>query len=205
VTITDYGRSYPALNTSVFDYSTGMEAYWSATSSAAAGNYAWLVDTGLGNLVSDHVTTPVQFYEAYSRCVLGDPLPAANLTNNGDSTVTDSVSNLMWQDGIWSTASTITWDEALAYCENLSHAAYTDWKLPDIRELESLVDTDSYSPAIDTTAFDDQTNIDQVFWSSTTNGLAQDAWAINFNTGGTGTGTKASMGFKVYVRCVRLP
>jgi hypothetical protein len=137
--------------------------------------------------------------------VLGDPLPAASLTNNGDSTVTDSVANLMWQDGIWATASTITWDAALAYCENLSHGGYTDWKLPDIRELESLVDTGSYGPAIDAAAFDDQTNIDEVFWSSTTNGLAQDAWAINFNTGAMGSGTKASMGLKLYVRCVRLP
>jgi hypothetical protein len=203
--ITDFGEQYPALNTTVFDYLFGMEPYWTATTSAASGSDAWFVDAGLGHLGADHKTMPVQLYEAYSRCVLGDPLPAASLTNNGDSTVTDSVANLMWQDGIWATASTITWDMALEYCEDLSLAGHTDWKLPDIRELESLVDTAYHSPAIDAAAFSDASHIGDVFWSSTTAGLAQDAWTINFGTGGTGTGTKSSLGFKIYVRCVRLP
>ncbi len=67
--------------------------------------------------------------------------------DNGDGTVTDTATGLMWMqvdsghlgagdamDGA------LNWEQALAFAENLDYAGYTDWRLPDAKELESIVD-----------------------------------------------------------------
>jgi hypothetical protein len=70
--------------------------------------------------------------------------------DNGNGTVTDTGTGLMWQQGI---SGVYIWQEALSYCENLSLAGYDDWRLPNIHELQSLVDYNSYNPAINTLYF----------------------------------------------------
>ena len=62
------------------------------------------------------------------------------------ATVVDSVTDLEWQQS--DDDSVKTWQEALSYCETLELDAKSDWRLPDIRELVSLVDPARYSPAI---------------------------------------------------------
>ena len=76
--------------------------------------------------------------------------------DNGDGTVTDNVTGVMWQqspdtdgDGDIDAEDKLTYDEAGPYCTNLSLAGYTDWELPDIKTLYSLIDfrgTDPSSP-----------------------------------------------------------
>ncbi len=58
--------------------------------------------------------------------------------DNGNGTVTDNCTGLMWQQQTVS-AETYPWDGALQYCENLDLAGYTDWRLPNVRELQSIV------------------------------------------------------------------
>jgi len=41
-----------------------------------------------------------------------------------------------------------TWEEAIKYCENLNYGGYTDWRLPNLNELELILDYDNYDPAI---------------------------------------------------------
>lgn len=73
---------------------------------------------------------------------------AAQLNNNGNGTVTDSSTGLVWQQA---EPGTMSWDSALAYCEGLSLTGANDWRLPNIKELESLTDDTRISPALDTT------------------------------------------------------
>jgi hypothetical protein len=63
---------------------------------------------------------------------------SAALIDNGNGTVTDTGSGLMWQKA--TAPGTYTWQAALSYCENLSLAGHSDWRLPNRNELESLVD-----------------------------------------------------------------
>ena len=62
------------------------------------------------------------------------------------------------------------WKEALKYADSSSLANYTDWRLPNTKELQSIVDYDKKTiPAINEEYFE-CTNPDSWFWTSTTQG-----------------------------------
>ncbi len=70
-----------------------------------------------------------------------------NFVGNGDGTITDAATGLMWmQDdsGSFSVGDyqdgSLNWEQSLAWCESLDYAGYTDWRLPDAKELQSIVD-----------------------------------------------------------------
>jgi hypothetical protein len=117
--------------------------------------------------------------------------------SNGDGTVSDTKTGLMWQQS--SDGGRRTWVEALTYCNDLPLGGYDDWRLPNIRELESLVDDSRFNPSI-AGNFQSQA---EYYWSSTT--CAFDfsyAWPITFSYGLTyyTGGLKTSL---LNVRCVR--
>jgi hypothetical protein len=112
--------------------------------------------------------------------------------------VTDNVTKLMWQDN--SDAKTIkkTWQDAQDYCDALSLGGYSDWRLPEVKELLSIADSGKYSPALSATFVNfTQDN----YWSSTTNAYYSDhAWIVSSYDGYTGYNFKSD---EYYVRCVR--
>lgn len=120
---------------------------------------------------------------------------AGSFTDNLNGTVTDTISNLMWQqqdDGVVK-----TWEQTLVYCEGLSLGGYTDWRLPNIKELKSIADMTHYNPASDPKII---TKL-AAYWSSTTYvSDTASAWVAKFNTGNIYSSSKASTS---YVRCVR--
>ncbi len=75
--------------------------------------------------------------------------------DNGDGTISDLATGLTWTRDDSGTG--MVWDDALSYCENLDAAGYDDWRLPDAKELQSIVD---YSRAPDAT---DSAAIDPIF------------------------------------------
>lgn len=78
-------------------------------------------------------------------------------TGAGEDTVTDSATGLMWMASNADT--TMNWEDALSYAESSDYAGYDDWRLPNIKELQSLIDYDKSAdsgdtwPAIDTDYF----------------------------------------------------
>ena len=58
--------------------------------------------------------------------------------NSGDGTVSDLNSGLMWQKA--DNGSTVTWQTALTYCNNLSLAGHSDWHLPNFGEIWQMYD-----------------------------------------------------------------
>ncbi len=125
--------------------------------------------------------------------------------DNGDGTATDQGTGLMWMqstadingDEDMDDNDRLPWKDALEYCENLNFADYTDWRLPNERELRSIVKDDTFNPAIDP-VFDCELS---PYWSSTS--LASDAsyaWFVNFAVGGDNWQNKTNHN---YVRCVR--
>ena len=135
----------------------------------------------------------------------GLPNPAS-YTDNGDGTVTDDVTKLVWQKAVTS-AQAYAWCDAINYCATLTLAGRS-WRLPTRIELLSLVDFTRTSPAINTTAFPSVPG-GKYHWTSSPwvvsqlPAKAQDSWIVNFYEGltsnaGTRTDTE-------YARCVSAP
>ena len=121
----------------------------------------------------------------------------AALVDNGDGTITDTDTLLMWQQEDDNIAR--MYELAITYCENLVFppSRYGDWRLPNRRELRSIIDNSQWDPAIDSTAFP---NTDSShYWSSTTATSLQ-AWSVDFTSGNVIYYDRAN---SRYVRCVR--
>jgi hypothetical protein len=131
--------------------------------------------------------------------VRGEETLPSSFTDNLDGTVTDNATGLMWQQE--DDNQDRNWESALAYCEDRDLGGHVDWRLPDVKELRSIVDNTRYNPAIDPGVFPG-TNPDSYWPSSTCAGAGNtsDAWDVDFGGGGVGYDGKAGTG---YVRCVR--
>ncbi len=129
-------------------------------------------------------------------------------TDNSDGTITDNATGLMWKKctqgltGATCATGVVTrenWTQALADCEADTTGGYTDWRLPNIREITSIVDYDRLAPAINN-LFNAQ---NYIYWSSTTyqdTGGQSLAWYVDFYDGDTYGRDKAT---NWDVRCVR--
>ncbi len=74
----------------------------------------------------------------YVRCVRGAAYGANDFADNGDGTVTDRATELTWTRKDAGRA--MDWEEALVYAEGLEFAGHDDWRLPNAKELYTLVD-----------------------------------------------------------------
>lgn len=174
--------------------------YWSSTPdpSGAAGE--------LGHYY-------VQFNEGYAYNFIkgGDGVMAVRgngsedfgtaFVDNGDGTLTDMVTGLMWQQT--GPAEPMNWQEALAYCEALEFAGHSDWRLPDVNELQSLVDYSRCGPSINTAVFPET---EPAFYRTSTTisgNYCNQAWVVDFNLGYVDLYFGSSKSTPQYVRAVR--
>jgi hypothetical protein len=70
--------------------------------------------------------------------------------DNGDGTVTDRKTNLMWIKNGWRIDffSAVKWIEAIKKCEGFNYGGYADWRLPTLKEWKSLLDKNNEYPAL---------------------------------------------------------
>jgi len=134
----------------------------------------------------------------------GAPFRHELLNYASDWVTVDHKTGLMWtHDGDlygcnWGQQT--DWDAAIDWCNNMVFAGYDDWRLPNVKELQSIVDYGSYDPAIDITYFIN-TKSGYYCSSSTFNSNTSYAWNVGFNTGNiVQYGGKTN---KNYIRAVR--
>jgi Protein of unknown function (DUF1566) len=126
----------------------------------------------------------------------------ASVTTSG--TVTDERTGLMWEQcarGLSGAACTngsatsFTWQAALAAvtsANSVAYLGYTDWRLPNVRELRSLVEECRLSPSINEVAF--PATPAAGFWSSSPRvaAAATGAWVVSFASGASGNGVRTA-------------
>jgi len=173
--IVNLGTTIPTIDTAYFP-NTVSSGYWSSSTDAYSTGYALRIYFGYGN-DSTHLKSDAY----YVRAVRGGQAGSlGHLVINGDGTVIDTSSGLMWQQAGVETE--MIWKAALSYCEGLSLAGYSDWRLPNQKELRSIVDYNVYNPAIDTTYFPNAESSN--YWSSSpTTYYTGGAWGIDFYYG----------------------
>ena len=183
-TIIDYGKYDPTIDTEVF-LDIPSSGFWTSV-----GNdiYSWAV-----NITDGEISGGLRsYYRHYAICVRGNTLPQ-NTFNIKEDIVTDEVTNLDWTHDF---VSSKTWDEALNYCETLDYGSATDWRLPNINELRTLVNVEDIRPASN---FPDINWID--YWSSTSYwGNAEGVWTVDMEYGWSSPQYKTS---SFAVLCVR--
>jgi len=190
--VVNLGRSDPAIDTNYFP-KTLSSSYWSSTTYVGASSNAWEMKFYSGRKYP--YSKPNRYFVRAVRG--GQTVSLDHLVINGEGTVTDTSTGLMWQH---TTASIMTWETAFSYCEGLSLAGYDGWRLPNRTELRSIVEYEKSNPAIDADIFPD--TVSSSYWSSTTYaGNSSTAWHMYFLYGSSSNGCKSSSYY--YVRAVR--
>lgn len=214
--IVNYDETAPALNTTYFSNTAWKSdplvylLYWSSSTHVH--------DATKVNMLNFHNGYEYVFMKSETfpvRAVRGTAASPAS-RKNGDGTVSDLSTGLMWTEDIGDTDGDgdldeddeVTWREALAWCENLTFAGYDDWRMPNFNELRSIVEYDIGMPAIDTNYYSNVLGGQAACWSSTSyvtvhdtgRPLYEDAWLVLPEDGNIMYFWK---GFEFFVRPVR--
>jgi hypothetical protein len=168
------------------------------------------------NLIANIGTAPVEKSGQTSSYATGDDgdkeegiaWPDSRFSDNGDGTVTDNLTGLIWLQNADRNGGTMNWADALVYCNSLADdgSALTDgsvagdWRLPNVKELQSLIDFGNYNPALPTGH--PFSNVQSsYYWSSTTNANNTDnAWNVNMNNGNVNNNNKTNNNYVWPVR-----
>ncbi len=189
------------------DKYTGVMGNISANGETPGAELAFGVNFGTGHIKSYSIKVGPKHQV---RCVRGNLSYGVNLfQNNNDGTISDLATGLMWQQN--DNGSGIDWEDALAYAQTQNNANYlghNDWRLPNAKELQSLVDykrspyatnTANVGPAINalfscTSILNDGGKADYpYYWTSTSamsmaNGSYPSAWYVAFGQAEDGNG-----------------
>ena len=188
------------------------ECYWTSSPYAKDSTVAWVGMVNSGDM-AEGSGTPYHLNDkaakgwdgCYARCVREAGLTLnwrrfVKLDTKPDQpVVADMVTRLLWQgcsagqkgSACSGDASMMDWKSSLAHCEKLSWGGKDDWRLPNVKELRSLVDTGKRSPAIDDKMFPNTpyygakltSNNAGQFWSSTARSYNDFALYVGFGSG----------------------
>jgi hypothetical protein len=161
VSIVDFTRMYPAIDPDAFP-GTPADSTWTSSEVAANPGEAWYVSFTTGFDYQGHE----DFLLARARCVRG---PSAGTGGGGVLTWTAATSGLLG------------WNDAQQYCALLTLDA-GGWRLPSMKELQTIVDVARAQPAVDPTLFPGADSA-LVWSSSAVAGSPGQYWVVDFSLG----------------------
>lgn len=199
--IMDLSANNPALDLNAFA-PTDAEYWWTSDRQANDSNKVWVTNAGGG--IGNHLRTETisaggvkRFHVRAVRDVSApDTLPSQFIhVQNGSAT--DTLTGLMWQRG--HCPDTLTWENALIYADTLTVGGFSDWRLPNVKELRSISDVHLIGPCLDGGVFGNEGV--RKYWSSTTlQSQPTKGWYLNTQFGITTYDLKTR---RHDVRCVR--
>jgi len=226
LSLVDFGQARPAAPPDHPFADLRQNWHWTSTTAAIAPRYAWYVHfaggrTFYGRKDQYCLSLPVagtpdtlprtgqmSCFDASGKRIdcqgtghdgemrLGVPWPEPRFEPLPDGCARDRLTDLVWTDSADLAGGLVAWDEAKALAENLD-AGGKIWRLPAIRELESLVDASRHSPALPKGhPFQD---VGEACWSGT-NSPFENGWAycLYIRKGAVGVGHKPGREFAVW-------
>jgi Protein of unknown function (DUF1566) len=201
--ILNQGKSNPALDITAFSNSVA-EYWWTSQKDATNANKIWVTNKGggIGNHLKNETVSAGGTKKIHVRAVRDRSTPPtvpSHFSDNNDGSITDNLTNLVWQKT--PAPDSMTWENALVYAQNLSIGGQNDWRVPNIKELQSLSDVSMANPAVSTAIFP---NIGiKKYWASTSlpNQITR-AWYLDTRFGITTYELKTG---KFNLICVRGP
>ncbi len=188
--IVNYGRDAIAIDSKFQNISASN--YWSRTTLASDSDYLWNI-----NFQDGYQYFNTKGYSLMVRCVRGVSNIKDSILNSNNGVVSDTITKLDWQDKYSDNIiKTTSWQEAISYCEDLTLNNSSDWRLPNINELTSIIDENLSNPSI-STIFNIKNSSE--YWSASTNSKI-DGWYVDFLDGHQYMATKMS---RLSVRCVK--
>jgi hypothetical protein len=181
--------------------------YWSSTSHSYYPDSAWDILMSWGILgrtsynysayvwhVRGETSGPAQIWktgqvESFSsgddgHLQKGIDWPIPRFILSGDC-VTDNLTGLMWPQNSNLPGHSLTWQAALDYANNLELCGYSDWRLPNRKELISLIDRSQNLPVLP--SYHPFYNLQSIYWSSTTcSYFPNTVWGVSMEMGGSG-------------------
>jgi hypothetical protein len=222
----DHSMKKPALTRGHPFHNLFLGWFWTSTTAALAPAYAWYLHLEGGRMfygektgsfwlwpvcgVSDILpaTGATLCYDERGEVMtdcrqsqdgalrLGCPWPVPRFIP-GWSGVLDRLTGLTWHTRAGLGGQTATWSEALATVGSYAQETGLPWRMPNINELESLVDASAHSPAL--SPGHPFTDLQQAYWSSTTSGFETDwAYALYLDKGAVGVGYKKNRDFALW-------
>ncbi len=200
--------------------------YWTSTSSAMYPRYAWYVHLEGGRMFWGRKDQYVMLWPVCSRSIVlprtgqrecfdrrgkwvgcrnsgqdaealagaAWPVPRFEDVEEG---IRDLLTGLVWYQDPKALSRPADWEQGLEIVEALNRNSQLTWHLPNINELESLVDASRHTPALP--ANHPVRVTEEVYWSSTTSGFETDwAFALYMHKGAVGVGHKSHSGFAVW-------
>ncbi|MDD4554780.1 MAG: DUF1566 domain-containing protein [Bacteroidales bacterium] len=181
--INNYDFSNPSLNGNYF---TKNQAgyWWTSETRADDATQVWVVNAGGG--IGAHPKNETlsaggskRFHARAVRNVSQGSTPE-RFIDQGDGTVADNLIGLVWQKV--RPSNLMTWEAALQYAGSLDLGGKSDWRLPNVKEQQSLNDPTLTHPSFNNGFFSGI--IESNFWSSTTlQNTPSKAWDINVDYG----------------------
>ncbi|MCC6726209.1 MAG: DUF1566 domain-containing protein [Saprospiraceae bacterium] len=181
--ILNHGLNNPAMDVAAFP-DTDAEYWWTGEQQFNNANKIWVTNAGGG--IGNHLKTETisaggtkRFHVRAVREMQAVPQPPAHFTTL-DSIVLDNFTGLEWQH--FAAADSMGWEEALVFAEGLTQQGKSDWRLPNVKELESINDETTSQPSINTSIFEGI--VAKKYWTSTTlNNQPTKAWFMDARFG----------------------
>ena len=222
----DHGQKKPALTAGHPFEDVFLGWFWTSTTAAIAPRYAWYVHFEGGRMfygnkdgyywvwpvcgIAENIlcTGACDCYDEEGRLIacsqnrqdaslaMGVSWPTPRFTAE-ESGVLDNLTGLVWYNPAMYERKTLSWQEALASVRALAEQTNLPWRMPNINELESLVDASTHSPAL--VSGHPFGAVQESYWSSTTSYFETDwAYVLYLIKGAVGVGFKKNTDFALW-------
>ncbi len=209
LTLVKADGSAPSIDSTLFPSTSAVTQYWTGWTYAEGTDLAWVVDFRRGSNPTGRKASAALAARLVRggspaagtpSCTAGTPhanspesTPTSAFTVHGDGTLTHQPTGLMWKQcpqGSSGTgcatgdAAALSWRDALAAAAADTTAGFHDWRLPNKKELESIIEFCGYYPALNRVVFPG--TYGSTFWSGTTDATKPaTAWVVFFYNGGS--------------------